>query len=281
MVTTTCREAWALEKRLAALCAIFLSACGGGGSTTPAPVSQEPPAVGEILGTFTDGSGVLRTVATNDDTIYFFINDITDLATTIETSGAQSASLEAGNLTVPISGTLSNLAIGPDNFTETIATLREDPTAGPLRILEATSGEAFVALLGPSTNPNAIFTRGSSYGTAPAGSHEYRGAMATHTRSGAGQVADGQFTLSANFDSETYTFAGFIDPSNDPSRTVTSSGTLDLATGRIQATTTTVGAAPATMYGSLHGSTAGAVSGVFHSNEASPVTVGAFAGSRP
>lgn len=268
-------------KLIATLLYLPLAACvGGGGASSPsAQVSQAPATNSETLGIFPDGSGLVRTVATNDDTIYIFVNDISDLATTLQTSGLQGSSLVAGSLTVPVTGTINNVAIGTDTFTGNIATIRED-AAGPLRIIETTSGEAFIALIGPSTNPNTIITRGARYGAAPVGEHTYRGAIATHTRSGGGQVVDGQFTLTANFDTPSYSLVGFVDPNNDISRIITSSGTIDNATGRLQPTTAALGADQATLHGSFHGNAAGAVSGIFHTNEASPVTVGAFAGSR-
>lgn len=269
-------------KLIATLLYLPLAACvGGGGASSPsAQVSQAPATNSETLGVFPDGSGLVRTVATNDDTLYIFVNDISELATTLQTSGLEGSSLVVGSLTVPVTGSIDSVAIlGLEDFTGTIATIRESGT-GPIRILETTNGEAFIAAIGPSNNPNTIVTRGASYGAAPPGEHTYRGAMTAHTRIGGEQVVDGQFTLIADFDNQAFTLTGFIDPSSPSYTFFSSNGTIDNATGHLQATTATLGANPATLYGSLHGATAGAVSGIFHTNEASPVTVGAFAGSR-
>lgn len=135
------------------------------------------------------------------------------------------------------------------------------------------AGLVYVVLPGVA---DAVLATGSAFGTAPNGNFTYNGVHLIGDRF-TGEIESGDFTLTADFNNKTFGYTGSTVGSS-----LTGSGIIDTANGRFSSSnsTSTVGdSGTASMYGQLHGSSADAISGVFHTNEADPIYGGAFVGN--
>ena len=248
---------------LAAPCLAMLAACGG--SSTGA-VSYT------ALKVFSNGDGVGRGVASDGTKLVFITPDV---GATVE--AANIGSSDALNVTASDFPVVQNLA--------TNAKLRQgavtiEGIAANVTIVEDLGGDASLILFDIPNYASLGMAGGSAMTGNPTGTHTYNGTMTMGSRSsgGAGQQL-GSFAMSANFDTQAYSFSG-----STTNHSLNGTGLIDTASGRFSSNNlnaTTFGTErSATMYGELHGNAANSVSGVFHTNESSATYSGGFVGSK-
>nr|WP_213395934.1 hypothetical protein [Yoonia sp.] len=252
-----------ISTMLATTAVLALAACGGGGST---PVEISPERI------FSDGAGVARGVATDGDTVLIISDEIGFFVDSLQTEGVSSgpSSLPSDFAIVQTLTTNANIRQGAINSGSLVANVT---------IVEDLSGKTFSTIL-EIPGLNTLFaSRGDAYRAAPAGSFTYNGTFVTGLRNINPQLEYGSFSLNTNFNNQTFTINGF-----NSFDTLSGSGVVNTSTGELASNTLTMNTSgtnrSASLYGSLHGNSAESVSGVFHSNEASPVYVGTFIGSR-
>ena len=145
--------------------------------------------------------------------------------------------------------------------------------------IEDLGGEAAIIQVAVPNVANFLGVEGSQYGAEPTGTFTYNGTMAMGRRVGNASTDFGSFSMSADFSNQSFTYNG-----TTTSNRVVGSGFLDTTNGQFTTDTLTITTGevprPGTMYGQTHGSSAQSVSGVFHTNENSPLYTGAFVGSR-
>lgn len=244
----------------------LLAACGGGGSSnTQVEISPER--------LFLDGAGVARGVAVDGSSVLIMIDDVAGFVDFIQTNGIDNSTsgLAPSNFNVVQSlSTNANLRQGAINSGSIV---------GNVIIVEDLGGQAFNALIEIPGQEIMIFTRGSKFGSAPSGSFTYSGTFVTGLRSVTPEIEYGSFALTANFNNKTFS----INASN-AFDTLSGSGSVNTSNGELASNSLVMNTSgtsrTASLYGSLHGNNAESVSGMFHSNEASPVYAGTFVGSR-
>lgn len=248
-----------------------LAACGGGGGgvTTPSPAVTF-----STLKSFSDGAGVGRGVATDGTEVVFIAPDISELVTAANQSSS-SPLVDVQFSDFAVTETLSTAVVreGTISFGGEVAAVL---------IIEDNSGEAGVVYLDVPNYGTAVFATGSAYGAAPSGQFTYNGVNTITNRIDTGGAGD--FALTANFTNGTFTYNGNFSYGASDSASLTGTGTIDTVNGRLDSSNLSANVAgstsAATMYGQLHGTSAEAVSGVFHTNEANPNYAGAFVGSK-
>jgi hypothetical protein len=248
---------------LAAPCLAMLAACGGGSTGAVSYTA---------LKVFSDGDGVGRGVASDGTKLVFITPDVGATVTAANTGSSDALNVTASDFPV-----VQNLA--------TNAKLRQgavtiEGIAANVTIVEDLGGDASLILFDIPNYASLGMAGGSAMTGNPTGTHTYNGTMTMGSRSsgGAGQQL-GSFAMSANFDTQAYSFSG-----STTSHTLNGTGLIDTASGRfssnnLNATTFGTGRS-ATMYGELHGNAANSVSGVFHTNESSATYSGGFVGSK-
>ena len=255
----------AMDKKLilAAPCLAMLAACGG---------SSTGEASYTALKVFSNGDGVARGTASDGTKFVFITPDVGGLVT-----AANAGSSDAVNVTASDFPVVQNLA--------TNAKLRQgavtiEGIAANVTIVEDLGGDAKLVLFDIPNYASLGMAGGSALTGNPTGTHTYNGTMTMGSRlaGGAGQQF-GSFSMSANFDTQAYSFSG-----STANHSLNGTGLIDTASGRfssnnLNATTFGTGRS-ATMYGELHGNAANSVSGVFHTNESSATYSGGFVGSK-
>jgi hypothetical protein len=257
-----------------------LSACGGGGSSTPSPEtptqeSTSPSLNGsQALETFGDGHGVLRvrTDATNVVAIVPNINDITGTvpATTTDTASIFTLGVDTNSWGryYSMNANVNNVEINTSAWVDS-------------------TSQALMFYSHFQSNPAMVAAGGPAAKNIPTGTHVFRGVAVFGTRSNTGWASDaGAFDMSVNFDTGKTDIVANI-PSNGGSpisSLVYRDIPIDLAAGTFQITSATLTidgvSQSASIYGSFHGDGATGVSLVFHDTEETPVYAGAAAGHR-
>lgn len=266
-------------KGLIALPALSLLAACGGGSTsssggninTPPPLVTPTPTVNfTTLRAFSDGAGVGRGVASDGSEAVFIAPEISAVvAEANQTSANPVNDIQFSDFAVVQTLPTAVVRQGTVTFEGEVANVL---------IVEDNSGEAGLVYLEFPGFADAVFATGSAYGTAPNGAFTYNGVHVIGDRFSGG-TEDGNFTLTADFNNRTFGYSGAT-----ASTTLTGSGAIDTANGRFTSNNLSSNVSGSTnsasMYGQLHGSSAQAVSGVFHTNESDPNFAGAFVGNR-
>lgn len=247
----------------------FLQACGGG-STGPAGFNQTPtPASFRTLRQFSDGAGVGRAVDADGVEMVFISPDIAEVVA----EGNRTYNSPIDDIQFSDFPVVQRLA----HSTVRQGTMTIEGEVANVTIIEDNGGDAGILYLDLGY-ADAVVATGTPYGTAPGGTFSYEGTHLIGDRYYGG-IEDGTFTLTANFTSKTFSYAG-----STVSSTLNGTGIIDTANGRFQSsnlTSNVLGSVnSASMYGQLHGQSAQAVSGVFHTNEADPNYAGAFIGSQ-
>lgn len=256
----------------AASCA--LAACGGGSGSADSNggPSAPPTANYSALTAFADGGGVGRGVDEDGGQLVFIGPDITEaIAQLNDQSQDDLADIDIEDFPiVQVFDNDANLregAISVEGFTFNVT------------IVEDAGGQAGIFLFEDPGFSNILMAGGTGVGSLPAGTFTYSGTLATGLRSANPQAEFGEFVLLADFNSGNFDFDGAT-----LSDTVSGSGTIDSSSGTIASNNMEMNTSgverSATMYGQFHGNQAESVSGVFHSNEPTPVYAGGFAGSR-
>ena len=240
----------------------LLAACGGGGGGDVSASANFT-----TLRAFSDGAGVGRGVASDGTEAVFIAPDIAEV-------------VAISNQDNPVDLQFSDFAIVDTRPTAVIrqGTVTVDGQVANVTIVEDNGGEAGLIYLEIPGYGDAVFATGSAFGAAPNGSFTYNGVHIIADRF-FGDQQDGTFSLTADFNSRTFTYNG-----STISSSLSGSGSIDIVNGRFSsnALNSNVGGDTntASMYGQLHGDSAQSVSGVFHTNESDPFNAGAFVGSR-
>jgi hypothetical protein len=273
-----------LMKILRAIVSVFavtvLSACGGGGSSTPSAgtPNQEstPPSLNgqEALETFGDGHGVLR-VRTDASNVVAIVPNITDITGTVPATTTDTASIYTLGVDTNSWGRYYSMTANVNNVEINTSAWVDSTSQALMFYSHFQSNPAMVAAGGPPAE------------NIPTGTHVFRGVAVFGTRSNAGRASDaGTFDMSVNFDDGITDIVANI-PSNGGSSIsslVYRDIPIDLAAGTFQITSATLTidgvSQSASIYGSFHGDGATGVSLVFHDTEETPLYAGAAAGHR-
>lgn len=247
----------------------LLAACGGGSSgsiSTPSPSANFT-----TVRAFSDGAGVGRAVASDGSETVFIAPDITEVVSAANQSSSNPVTdIQFSDFAV--------VQVLPTAVVRQGAVTIEGVATNVL-IVEDNRGEAGLVYLEIPGVADAVFAVGSAFGTAPNGAFTYNGVHVIGNRTFGG-IETGSFTLTADFNNRTFDYNA-----STTNTALAGSGTIDTANGRFASNN--LGAnvlgtsSTASMYGQLHGNSGESVSGVFHTNEASPFYAGAFVGSRP
>ena len=247
----------------------LLAACGG--SST----SNNPVASYTTLQVFGDRAGVARGTGNDGSQSLVITPEVTAVVANASTvTASQIDAIQFSDF--PIVRTLST------NANLRSGTITTNGITFNVRAVEDLGGEAAIMLAEVPNVTNFLVVAGSQYGGAPTGEFTYSGTMAMGRRVVNPDPEYGSFSMSADFSNQTFTYDG-----RTISNRVEGSGVLDTTTGRFTTNTldiTTGGVSGikrgGTMHGQTHGSSAQSVSGVFHTDEISPLYAGAFVGSR-
>lgn len=250
----------------------LLAACGGSSTSSSGSITTPPPTVNfTTLRAFSDGAGVGRGVASDGTETVFIAPDIAEVVSIANQSAAN-----------PVDDIqFSDFAVVQTLPTAVVrsGTVTIEGEVANVLIVEDNSGEAGLVYLEFPGFADAVFASGSAFGTAPNGTFTYNGVHIIGDRF-LGGAEDGSFTLTADFTNRTFDYSGAT-----ASSTLIGSGTIDTTNGRFASSnlsSNVLGSTnTASMYGQMHGSSAQAVSGVFHTNESDPRFGGAFVGNRP
>jgi hypothetical protein len=243
----------------------FLSACGGGGGSTPV-VSFSTVTL------FSDGAGVGLGENTTQNTQMVFISpDIVDVVAAANQS-ANSGITSIDSSSFGVSGTTATATIRSGTITSGGVTFN-------VTAYEDNGGEATALLLEVPSVANLVLTSGTPFTGTPSGTFTYNGLHAIGRRGVIAAPELGSFSMSANFSNNTYSYSGTTTNSS-----LSGSGILNTSSGRFASSSMTLnaplGTYTATQYGLFHGTNATSVSGVYHSNDTNPDYAGAFVGSR-
>lgn len=250
----------------------LLAACGGSSTSSSGSITTPPPTNNfTTLRAFSDGAGVGRGVASDGTETVFIVPEIsTAVAEANRTASNPVSDFQFSDFTVV--QTLPTAVVRQGTATV-------EGEVVNVTIVEDNSGEAGLVYLEIPGFADAVFATGSAFGTAPSGAFTYNGAHAIADRF-VGGYEIGDFTLTADFNNRTFTYSGAT-----VSSTLNGSGTIDTVNGRFASNNLSSNVSgltsTASIYGQLHGSSAQAVSGVFHTNESDPRFGGAFVGNRP
>ena len=256
---------------LATTAVLALSACGGSGDGS----ATNPTVSFTAVKAFSDVAGVARGVASDGSRSVVISPDIAEVVSSANsTTQQQIDGINASDF--PIVQELSTNA----NLRE--GALSFDAFPGVVMnvlAIEDLGSDSAVVLLSIPTYGNAVIASGTPLTNIPSGNFTYSGTLGTGFRSVNPQIEYGSFLLTANFNNGTFTFDG-----SSLSDELSGSGNVNLVNGDLSSNNITMITSgtnrTASMYGQFHGNGATGVSGVFHSNEASPVYSGAFVGSR-
>lgn len=247
-----------------------LAACGGSSTSSTetarfTTLKQFSDGAGVARGTFADGTETVF-IASNVAGVVSAANKIVDASVGATTTYRSQAFSD-----IPISETLSTAVVRRGTVTLAGQSVN-------VLIVEDNSGDAGLVYLSASGG-DVLTASGAGFGTAPSGAFTYNGVHIIAERSVGGSAQTGTFSLTADFDNKTFSYSG-----TTASSSLTGNGTVDTTSGRLTSSDLSSVAngfkSSATMYGQLHGSSAQATSGVFHTNESDPNYAGAFAGSR-
>jgi hypothetical protein len=257
-----------LNATLAVSAVALLAACGGGSSGT----SNNPTINFTTIKAFSDGGGVAA--ATRNDgarsvVIAPKIADVVAAANSVTQEDIDDIDRSEFPI-VQVLGTNANIRQGASTIRGTVINVT---------IFEDLGGDSEVILQEIPNYGNSLMATGTPLGAIPEGVFVYSGTLGTGFRSLNPQIETGSFTMSANFNAGTFDFNG-----STTSDTLSGSGFINTTSGSISANninlTTSGTNRTASMYGNFHGGSAQGVSGLFHSNEASPLYSGGFVGSR-
>lgn len=253
---------------LATTAALALTACGGGSSG----VSNNPTVNFTTVKQFSDGGGVATGVRSDGARSVFLAPEIADVvaAANSVTQNDIDGIVSSDFPIVQQLGTNANIRQGAMTIQGTVVNVT---------IFEDLGGNSEIELQEIPNFGNQLLAKGTPLGTIPSGTFVYNGTLGTGFRSVNPQIEFGSFSMSANFNAGTFTFNG-----STLSDTLAGNGFVNVTNGSLASSnlnlTTSGTQRTATMYGNFHGGTAQGVSGIFHSNEASPLFSGGFVGSR-
>jgi len=258
------------KRSMLSMAAFFaLSGClggGGGSSSAVATVS--------VVSTFADGAGVSTGVANSEDgnlPVIIMAPEIVAVTNALN-SDTDDDSDELDFDSLPIVQVLASGA----NCRQGTVTF-DGQTVNAIAI-DDRGDEAF--LFGFESNGvAAAIAIGTPLTGTPVGTQTYTGTLTMGVRGALALQELGSFTMGANFSTNTFTFNG-----TTTSNSLNGSGVIDTGNGTFASnnlTAVTNGTnRTATMFGNLHGNAATSVSGLFHTNEATPTHAGGFVGSR-
>ena len=253
---------FSLQKLVSCFLISLLAACGGatggGGAVSFTAVKV-----------FSDNAGVARGVSSGGgELVYIAPNIVADVAAS-NASGA-SSSVDVSQYPIVSQASGYNLRQGVMTLGSTSFNVVVAEKIG--------SGDASIAYLYNNSSDAIATISGNPFSSAPSGSHTYSGLYFAGARN-SNFSETGTMSLTANFSSNTFTINNASG-----STSLTGSGFIDSANGRISSGTLTFNS-PSSTYtastvGNLSGSGATEVKGVFYTNDANPDYAGAFAGSR-
>lgn len=248
-----------------------LAACGGssdGSSVNPV----QPPALpnAEVLNTFENGSGVIRSTLTVDGQEQIanaivsnakgFVDEINKNGLKIDT-----VSFESG------------VSDGYGTFYTGTSTINGEQVT----VFEVSNkrGPSWIILAG-SDATRSVIAGGAKVSNIPIGSYVYQGTNVV-TRSGV-EPETGTFRMGVNFTTGTADIDG--STTGTTGTTIIGDMTVNNKTGTFAGDNLLLmdglDSTSATIQGNFHGNGATAVSGVYHDNSPEPVIAGAIAGSR-
>lgn len=248
---------------------MLLAACGGGSSA----ISNNPTANYSTVKVFSDDAGVARVVSTDGVQGYVIVPDVASVVSTANSLTAEDlANVQVSDFpVVQVLNSNANLRQGAMTVEGQVANV----TA-----IEDLGGEAAAFFIEFPGYANALIVSGTQPVSIPTGAYQYQGTLGTGVRNvNNAQPEFGAFTLDANFAAQSFNING-----STLSDTLSGSGVINNSIGTINsnnlALTTSGENRSATLYGQFHGNAASSVSGVFHSNENTPVYAGFIVGSR-
>ena len=243
----------------------LLAACGGatGGSSGGGTISFN------AIKIFSDNAGVARGVASSGgELVYIAPNIVADVAASNASGTSSSVDVTQYPIVSQSSGYNLRQGVMTDGSTSFNVVVAE----------KIGSSDASIAYLYNNSGDAIATISGNPFSSAPSGSHTYSGLYFAGARN-SNFSETGTMSLTANFSSNTFTINNASG-----STSLTGSGFIDSANGRISSGTLTFNS-PSSTYsastvGNLSGSGATEVKGVFYTNDANPDYAGAFAGSR-
>ena len=237
-------------------------------------LSSDPGSV-RVVSRFDDGGGVANgnIVASSGDEFRSILlgPDIVGSAAALPDSAADPNELSFGNF--------STVTILPDNSRLLEGTTLFRGNTVDFAFVRDRNSEARVAAFGDASESN-ILAFGDLLSGTPTGVHTYTGTLGMGERGPIANIDFGSFTMAADFGANSYTFTGATNGGD----TLNGSGAFNLQAGTFTSSTFTAVTSgttrAATVFGQLHGNGGTSVSGVYHTNEATPTHHGGFAGSR-
>ena len=240
-----------------------LSACGGGGGDGGSNLNAT------ALTIFNDGAGVARVVRSDGtEFVYIAPNIVADVAAT-NASGSVS----------PVDITQYPIVSQSNGYNLRTGVITANGASANVVVAEKIgAGKASIAYIYDNTG-DAIAAGGGAMSNAPTGSHTYSGMFVSGGRY-TNFAEIGSLSLTANFGTNTFTING-----SSTNSSLTGTGFIDPANGRISSANLTFAAPNGSNYGAstmgnLTGNGATDVSGVFYTNDTNPDYAGAYAGSR-
>ena len=269
------------KKAILPLAVLFaLSACGGGSSSSVNSLSGASALSNSLaaISTFADNGGVAAGNATDTDDgeelrVLIIGPQISETVSALNTllTDSNNADLDFDNAT-----STNTLA---DGSTVEEGTTTFDGDTLDFAAVTDRNQEALVAAFGDA-NSSFVLVFGEAMSGSLVGSHTYTGTFGMGETGPIANIDLGSFTMTADFGGNTYTFTGATNGGD----TLTGSGSFNLEYGTFTSSTFTAvnsgTSSAATVYGQFHGNGGSSVSGVFHTNEATPTHHGGFAGSR-
>lgn len=275
------------KRSMVSMAALFaLSGCLGGGGGSSSSVSSLSDAASlsnsvASLSSFADNGGVAAGNATDDDdgSVIRVIILGPQISETVSAINAGATDPNNNDLTfenVTATQTLSDNSIvqqGTDTF---------NGATVDFRLIIDSQQEAFLGIIeDPTSSVGATgFALGAPLSGSLVGAHTFTGTLAMGERGPISNIDMGSFTMAADFGANSYTFTGATNGGD----TLNGSGAFNLQTGTFTASNFTAVTSgtnrDATVFGQLHGNGGTSVSGVFHTNEATPTHHGGFVGSR-
>lgn len=245
---------------------LFLSACGGGGES----ISAKP------LRVFSDGSGIVKATSEIGEIGYIITPNAYELATQLnnDDSNDDETSTVAN---FPIIGKIYGYTFheGVEDGLDTLFAVRS--TDNPVTFDDISHGLMILS----DGNNNAILASTETIGNLPAGSHTYSGVFTAQDSRYPNWMDLGEIDLEVNFTYETFTLDARSDDTN-----LAGSGFLDTSSGQLSSRNLRLTdyelneQRDASLVGTVGGSNAGLVAGVWHTNESNPIMSGAFVGHR-
>jgi hypothetical protein len=256
---------------IALLSSILLTACGGGGSSTPQSTLSA-----SVLTTLSDSQGVARITDTGKVGLIYApqISTFTQAMNQAAQQGSSSTLANVDPANFPIISTTATTKTRRGTFTSdgvayNITALSNNLTNN--------AGGIYIELPGYA---DMIMVLGDSLSAVPTGvTHTYVGVLTQNPRSVVAPGQIGTFSMNVNYSSRTFTING-----STTSAVLSGSGVVDVSTGLYASSNMTFSvngtSYTATLYGNLNGVSANSVSGVFYTNDQVPDYAGSFIGSR-